>query len=320
MPELPEQERQFRELAASGPKNTGTPISTGIPISATDLRVLCALSRMVRGVDVQIPLTEQMGAENMLTGPDEMFVTGNVTLSRRFIVEMPPDGQGEGRSQEVDQLIHFSRVIPHTLLALEVDAREGEINGALIVLEDRGLIASRSMDLSLPVGRSVFRSSNGTTWFLEVQRLDANVGLGDCSITVYSDASERVVQTASRMKWFSMTPKGWELVDHANDRTAPSTAQSPKSEADVITNAGKPAIGPGPVRRVKPSHAKARALYEWAMGHIDGAETMTYAELFEKLSSNPQCAGEALPDNAEAFGRYCRAAGFNATRRAAKKA
>lgn len=69
---------------------------------------------------------------------------------------------------------------------------------------------------------------------------------------------------------------------------------------------------------LKPSHAKARALYEWAMEHIDGAEKMAYAELFDKLQNDPRCAGEGLPDNAEAFARYCRAAGIrrNTPRRA----
>lgn len=61
--------------------------------------------------------------------------------------------------------------------------------------------------------------------------------------------------------------------------------------------------------QLKPSHRKAKALYEWAMEHIDGAEDMTYSELFEKLTNNPYCAGEGLPNNAEAFARYCRAAG-----------
>jgi len=75
---------------------------------------------------------------------------------------------------------------------------------------------------------------------------------------------------------------------------------------------------PEPVDRLKPSHAKAKALYEWATENIDGADEMTYAELFDKLQSDPRCAGEGLPDNAEAFARYCRAAGVqrNTPRRA----
>ncbi len=73
-----------------------------------------------------------------------------------------------------------------------------------------------------------------------------------------------------------------------------------------------------PADRLKPSHAKAKALHEWATEHIDGAEKMTYAEVFEKLQNDPRCAGEGLPNNAEAFARYCRAAGVyrNAPRRA----
>ena len=45
------------------------------------------------------------------------------------------------------------------------------------------------------------------------------------------------------------------------------------------------------------------------MEENNGAEKMTYAELFEKLMNDPRSAGEGLPGNAEAFARYCRAAG-----------
>ncbi len=61
---------------------------------------------------------------------------------------------------------------------------------------------------------------------------------------------------------------------------------------------------------LKPSHARAKELYHWAMEHITGAENMTYAELFERLTNHPLCAGQGLPDNPEAFARYCRAAGI----------
>ena len=64
-----------------------------------------------------------------------------------------------------------------------------------------------------------------------------------------------------------------------------------------------------PVEHLKPSHARAKALYDWAIEHIDGSEDMTYADLFEKLMNHPYCDGEGLPGNAATFARYCHAAG-----------
>jgi hypothetical protein len=54
------------------------------------------------------------------------------------------------------------------------------------------------------------------------------------------------------------------------------------------------------------------------MEHIDGAERMTYTQVWQQLQRNPYCAGEGLPDNAAAFARYCRGAGIqrNTPRRA----
>ena len=73
--------------------------------------------------------------------------------------------------------------------------------------------------------------------------------------------------------------------------------------------AGEPATDPELAEHLKPSHARAKALYEWAIEHIDGSEDMTYADLFEKLMNHPHCDGEGLPGNAATFARYCRAAG-----------
>lgn len=83
--------------------------------------------------------------------------------------------------------------------------------------------------------------------------------------------------------------------------------------SDERTNMGS--TDAEPVVHLKPSQKKAKALYEWAIEHIDGAEKMTYVELFHALVNDPRCAGEGLPKNAAAFARYCRAAGVH--RRAA---
>jgi hypothetical protein len=69
-------------------------------------------------------------------------------------------------------------------------------------------------------------------------------------------------------------------------------------------------VAPDLGARLKPSHRRAKALYDWAMEHIEGAESMTYRQLFEKLTSHPDCNGEGLPGNADTFARYCRAAGI----------
>jgi len=68
---------------------------------------------------------------------------------------------------------------------------------------------------------------------------------------------------------------------------------------------------PEALEHLKPSHQRAKALYEWGMVHIDGAENMTYAELYRELTNNPHCAGEGLPGDAETFARYCRSAGIH---------
>lgn len=69
---------------------------------------------------------------------------------------------------------------------------------------------------------------------------------------------------------------------------------------------------------MKPSHKQAKLLHEWAMEHIEGAESMTYAQVFAALVEQPACGGEGLPANAATFARYCRAAGSrrNSPRRA----
>jgi len=111
----------------------------------------------------------------------------------------------------------------------------------------------------------------------------------------------------------------------------PASSAQPSSNAvphDVIPPAASvvgergfaPATDPKSAGHLKPSHTKAKGLYEWAMEHIDGAENMTYAELFAKLTNDRHCGGEGLPNNAEAFARYCRAAGIQRNTSLRKKA
>ena len=115
--------------------------------------------------------------------------------------------------------------------------------------------------------------------------------------------------TSTRYRVFKLTERAHQLLD---EKGAPDL-----TEPAVSKHMGEPISNPEPVDRLKPSYARAKALYEWAMEHMDGAENMTYAELYAKLTNDPHCAGEGLPGNAAAFARYCRAAGVrrNAPRR-----
>lgn len=100
------------------------------------------------------------------------------------------------------------------------------------------------------------------------------------------------------------------------EETRPGESTTPRdSTPEKRTEADSPHAH---ADRLKPSHRKAKALYEWAIENIPGAEDMTYADIFEALRREPQCGGEGLPDNAGTFARYCRAAGIrcNTPRRA----
>lgn len=66
---------------------------------------------------------------------------------------------------------------------------------------------------------------------------------------------------------------------------------------------------PRKARKLSPSRTKAKAVYDWAMSAIPHAEDMKVAELFEAIENHPSNASEALPSNAEAFGKYLREAG-----------
>ena len=79
--------------------------------------------------------------------------------------------------------------------------------------------------------------------------------------------------------------------------------------------------------KLSPSRVKARAVYEWAIETIQGADRMTLGELFplilEKLdttiAATPPGSGEleklqelrdSLPERADTFGKYLRDAGI----------
>lgn len=65
-----------------------------------------------------------------------------------------------------------------------------------------------------------------------------------------------------------------------------------------------------PAAHLKPCQLKAMNLHNWAMENVEGAEKMTYAQLFDTLFDDPRCGGEGLPSSSGTFGRYCRAAGI----------
>jgi hypothetical protein len=95
-----------------------------------------------------------------------------------------------------------------------------------------------------------------------------------------------------------------------------STPTEPADNGATPVEPAKPADKP--TEHLKPSHKRAGQLYDWAMEHIEGADTMTYPGLFKALRDDSRCGGEGLPNNAAAFARYCRGAGIrrNTPRRA----
>lgn len=68
-----------------------------------------------------------------------------------------------------------------------------------------------------------------------------------------------------------------------------------------------------------PCHTKARAIYEWALARIQGAENMSVAELYDAIMHHPKGHTEFLPKNAETFARYLRAAGVRRYDRAGRR-
>lgn len=57
------------------------------------------------------------------------------------------------------------------------------------------------------------------------------------------------------------------------------------------------------------SRVKAKAAHDWAMSEIPGAEDLTITDLFDAIMNHPSNACDALPPNAETFGKYLREAG-----------
>ena len=98
--------------------------------------------------------------------------------------------------------------------------------------------------------------------------------------------------------------------ESAHEKSDTPNAQGCVAQVDTPTESIKPNTSNKHAERLKPSHAKAKALHEWAMDNILRAESMTYSQLFDALQNDPRCAGEGLPDNAASFARYCRAAGI----------
>jgi hypothetical protein len=111
-----------------------------------------------------------------------------------------------------------------------------------------------------------------------------------------------------------------------------ATMQNVASAGQASTSVGAPALEvtkvsnqPEANKDLAPSRVKARAVYEWAMGRIEGAERMTIAELLDAARKRLEVeAGKAtgaeaeklaelradLPSSADTFGKYLRDAGI----------
>ena len=77
---------------------------------------------------------------------------------------------------------------------------------------------------------------------------------------------------------------------------------------------------PAKQRKLSPSRINAKATYDWAMSNVSGAEDMTIAELYDAIECHPSNASEALPPNAETFGKYLRDAGVRIYNKLGKSA
>ncbi len=204
-------------------------------MNVTDLRVLCTLATMARGVDLEMPSVDQtprdaVESDNALPRLAEMFLRGNVRLSRRFLVETPHDGQ-EGQCEEQSQVVHFVREIPDLLLRIELYDIKDSLNGALVALAGRDLIASHGMELALPVGTYAFRTSGRKLYELAARRLEKKVNVGHFPIKIWSEADGVLMETVSRMAWYSMRPRGWELAAKAEQESSVPMSPTPKTEA-----------------------------------------------------------------------------------------
>lgn len=283
-----------------------------------DLRVLRTLATMARGVALLMPPSHRMPREAFENraaslGPDEMFRRGHVTVSHQYRVEVPKDGT-IARREELSMSFQFVREIPELLLRMELHDARDTLQAALMVLTDSGFIQSHLMELALPIGRCAFCTSHGGTIRLEIERFEGRAALGTRKIKWWSP-DDRYFETGSRMRWYTIQPKGWERLDLEENRSPhesnePDDSSGKRSPDHVADDSPELNIERAdPIDDLKPSHARAKALYEWAMENIKGAERLTYSQLFDALTNNPHCDGEGLPGNAETFARYCRAAG-----------
>ncbi|RIK57262.1 MAG: hypothetical protein DCC63_14875 [Nitrospira sp.] len=99
----------------------------------------------------------------------------------------------------------------------------------------------------------------------------------------------------------------------ANLNPPPAGKTPPGADQDQATNDDEPDESLGGDLKLSPSRLKAKAVYEWAMNEIKGAEKMTIVELYDAIVAHPKMKGRALdglPDNAATFGRYLRGAGI----------
>ncbi len=136
----------------------------------------------------------------------------------------------------------------------------------------------------------------------EVQR-DRRIAIWALAIEMADFVRELLATVERPVGEHTKAPAGKQVRSkHQNESAAPHgrTAVDPADADGSDTHGG----------RLKPSHAKAKALYEWAVENIDGAEDLTQPGIFRKLQNDPRCDGEGLPSNAAAFTRYLRAAGI----------
>ena len=185
---------------------------------------------------------------------------------------------------------------------------------SLLALTRFGLIRQpngvyhRSVHCRLPTGR-VLRVEYKLT-----RTAAASDGKPSHFVVVYVDGRDEFCEDSAT--WVAK-PNAFELTQFGlrfarrlfeEDSARATQPKQTESEGAKLPSDGTPKKASD--ARLKPSHQRARALYEWAMENIASAENMTYAQLHKALTEDSRCEGDGLPDNAEAFQRYCRAAGI----------
>lgn len=89
--------------------------------------------------------------------------------------------------------------------------------------------------------------------------------------------------------------------DDADGTDSPPLARDQAGQSDDAL--------PAKQRKLAPSRIKARAIYDWALSEIPGAQDMSISELFNAIEIHPKVPSDALAPNAETFGKYLRDAG-----------